>query len=82
MGASAPYCPIPSDQSTQILSVKLVRKADSFTSEGALFRQGDRLSRSRPTPLVVSRAERIDTNGFESMKVRERPTQLDADLCA
>ena len=47
MGASAPYRPI---QSTQILSVKLVRKADSFISEGALFRQGDcfRLARNLP----------------------------------
>jgi hypothetical protein len=34
MGASAPYRPI----NRRRLSVKLVRKADSFTSEGALFR--------------------------------------------
>jgi len=38
IGASSP---IPSNQSTHTLSVKLVRKADSFTSEGALVRQGD-----------------------------------------
>ncbi len=79
------FCPIPSDQSTQILSMKLVRKADSFHQSADRFAEGrvgdpprkrafnpngrERLSRARQTPLVVSRAERIDTNRFESMKV-------------
>ncbi len=45
MGASSP---IPSDQSTQTLSVKLLRKAASFTSEGARFNYGSaRASLSR-----------------------------------
>ncbi len=54
MGASSP---IPSDQSTQTLSVKLLRKAASFTSEGALIRQGDcfRIPReSMPSAEITS----------------------------
>ena len=54
IGASSP---IPSDQSMQTLSVKLLRKADSFTSEGALTRQGDcfRIPReSMPSAEITS----------------------------
>ena len=54
MGASSP---IPSDQSTQTLSVKLLRKAASFTSEGGLIRQGDcfRIPReSMPSAEITS----------------------------
>src|SRR5712664_1573458 len=51
------FCPIPSDQSTQILSVKLVRKADSFTSEGALFRQGDCFRIAHNLPRIGDRRD-------------------------
>jgi hypothetical protein len=48
------FCPIPSYQSTQILSVRLVRKVDSFTSEGALFRQGDCFRIARHSARIQS----------------------------
>jgi hypothetical protein len=66
IGASSP---IPSDQSTQTLSVKLLRKAASFTSEGALIRQGDcfRIARkneaARRQTLRVRRTEQFMAKG-------------------
>ena len=54
--------------------MKLVRKADSFTSEGALFRQGDRFRIARNLPRIGGRRDDRFLQADLSLLIRSVPT--------